>query len=213
MVYMLPRNLITSTALFVLLALLSASCGKRVRVITYEKKRGTTRHNTYKTPTRKKEEYFDFDDKRTVARRERAAASASSGNRSSAVGSTLKVIQTAQSFIGTPYRYGGSNRSGMDCSGLLCTSFESAGLKIPRSSNEQAEFGQKVSLRDIAPGDMVFFAERKGSSKITHAGLVTAVNGKDSITFIHSSTSRGVVEDNLLSDYYQGLFVKAVRSL
>jgi len=191
-------------------AVLVSACGKRVTVVTYEKKRGNSRHTTYKTPTRKKEEYFDFDNKKNTTRRGGAGA-ASSSESWRASGNTSKVIQTAQSYLGTPYRYGGNTRSGIDCSGLLCASFETAGLKLPRSSNEQAEFGQEVSINEIAPGDMVFFAERKGGNKVTHAGLVTAVRGKDSITFIHSSTSRGVVEDNLLSDYYRGIFIKAVR--
>lgn len=205
MVYTLYRRFLSTTTLFASLAILFSACGKKLNVVTYEKKRGTTRHNTYKTPTRKKEEYFDFEDKKASNRRDASA----SGNWR-ATGSTSKVIQTAQSYLGTPYRYGGTSRSGIDCSGLLCNSFESVGLKIPRSSNEQAEFGKEISLREIAPGDMVFFSDRKGGSKVTHAGLITTVK-ENQITFIHSSTSRGVVEDNLLSDYYRGLFVKAVR--
>ncbi len=206
MVSMLLKRLFFNSTFFVALTILFSACGKKLSVVTYEKKRGNSRQNTYKTPTRKKEEYFDFDAKKSTTRRE-----GSSSDNWRATGSTLKVIQTAQSYIGTPYRYGGTNRSGIDCSGLLCTSYESVGLTIPRSSNEQAKFGKEISLREIAPGDMVFFSERKGGSKVTHAGLVTAIKGKDTVTFIHSSTSRGVVEDNLLSDYYQGIFVKAVR--
>lgn len=205
---MLPKSLLFTTLLLFLLSIILSSCGKHVTVITYEKKRGTSRTNTHTTNTRKKEEYFDFENKRNTSR---SNSSSSSSTSVRATGSTLKVIQTAQSYIGTPYRYGGTNRSGIDCSGLLCTSFDAIGLKIPRSSNEQAEFGQKVTMREIAPGDMVFFSERKGGSKVTHAGLVTSVKGDDTITFIHSSTSRGVIEDNLLSEYYKGIFVKAVR--
>ena len=204
MSYNLFRRLLSTTTLFALLAVLLSSCGKKLNVVTYEKKRGSNHHNTYKTPTRKKEEFFDFDDKKTTTR------NPTSNPNWHVTGSTSKVIQTAQSYLGTPYRYGGTSRSGIDCSGLLCNSFESVGLKIPRSSNEQAEFGTEISIKEIAPGDMVFFSDRKGSSKVSHAGLITAVNGS-AITFIHSSTSRGVVEDNLLSDYYQGIFVKAVR--
>jgi cell wall-associated NlpC family hydrolase len=123
----------------------------------------------------------------------------------------IQVIKTARTYLGTPYRYGGSTSKGMDCSGLLCTSFASIDVKLPRTSTEQASYGKDVRLNDIAPGDLVFFAERQGSSKISHVGLVTAVKRKEAITFIHSSTSRGVVEDNLFGEYYQKIFVKAIR--
>lgn len=187
------------------MALWVSACGKRLQVVTYTKKRGTTRHNTYKTPQKKKE-YFDFDNKKSTT----SSSSKSSG---AATGSVSKVIQTAHSYLGTPYRYGGTSRSGIDCSGLLCTSFEAVGVKIPRTSDQQAEFGKEIQLDELLPGDMVFFAERKGSRKVTHAGLITSVRSKEEIIFIHSSTSRGVVEDNLLSSYYQSIFVKAVRPL
>ena len=122
-----------------------------------------------------------------------------------------EVIKVARSYIGTPYRYGGSTRRGMDCSGLLCTSFEAANIKLPRTSNEQADYGSEVRMANLLPGDLVFFAERKGSHRISHVGLVTEVNGKNEVRFIHSSTSRGVIEDNFYADYYQKIFVKAVR--
>ena len=192
---------ITVVAWLLLAGTILSACGKRVSVVTYEKKRGDSRQNTYKTPTRtKKEDYFDFGDGRSGTSTTRRAT-----------GSSAKVIETARSYLGTPYRYGGTERSGIDCSGLLCNSFQAVGFKLPRSSNEQAEAGREVSLNEIAPGDMVFFSDRKGGNRVTHAGLVTAVKSKENITFIHSSTSRGVIEDNLLSDYYRGIFIKAVR--
>jgi cell wall-associated NlpC family hydrolase len=122
-----------------------------------------------------------------------------------------KVIQVARSYIGTPYRYGGTSRKGMDCSGLLCTTFQAVNITLPRPSYQQAEYGQEVRLRDVRPGDLVFFSEKKSSNRVSHAGMVTAVNGPENVTFIHASTSRGVIEDNLYKEYYQKIFVKAVR--
>jgi cell wall-associated NlpC family hydrolase len=122
-----------------------------------------------------------------------------------------EVIKAARSYIGTPYRYGGSTRKGMDCSGLLCSSFEVANIKLPRTSNEQASYGSEVRRANLSPGDLVFFAERKGSNRISHVGMVTEVNGKNEVKFIHSSTSRGVIEDDFYAEYYQKIFVKAVR--
>jgi probable lipoprotein NlpC len=122
-----------------------------------------------------------------------------------------KVIQTARTYRGTPYRYGGTTRIGMDCSGLLCTSFKAIDVNLPRTSNEQSQFGEKVRTKEIRPGDLVFFSESPFSSRISHVGMVTEVKGPEEVFFIHASTSLGVMEDNLFSNYYQKIFLKAVR--
>ncbi len=184
------------------LVFLFAACGKRLTVVTYDKKRGGKT-----TTTNRSEKYFDFDGKKASPRKNPAPEY----SKAKTPASTSKIVQAARSYIGTPYRYGGTSRSGMDCSGLLCVSFESAGVKIPRSSYEQAEMGSEVRLREIAPGDLVFFSDHKVGGKVSHAGLVTAVRGSDAVTFVHSSTSRGVVEDNLYAEHYRKIFVKAVR--
>lgn len=121
------------------------------------------------------------------------------------------IVQTARSFIGTPYRWGGTNRAGMDCSGLLYNAFLTVGVEIPRVSKDQGRIGKKVSLYDLQPGDLVFFAAKKGSRKVTHVGLVTEIKGRHNVQFIHSSTKLGVVENNIYSDYYRKIYVKARR--
>jgi probable lipoprotein NlpC len=122
-----------------------------------------------------------------------------------------KVIRTARSYRGTPYRWGGTTRIGMDCSGLLCTSFKAINVDLPRTSNEQSEFGHKVRPRELRPGDLVFFGASGSSREISHVGMVTDIRGRDEVYFIHASTSLGVKEDNLYSNYYQKIFIKAVR--
>lgn len=123
------------------------------------------------------------------------------------------VIKTARSYTGTPYKWGGTTRSGMDCSGLLLNSFNSIDYKIPRTSGEQSKLGKRVSKSEIKKGDLVFFATGKKKRKITHVGLVTEVKGKDHIKFIHASSSIGVTESNLASDYYKKRFRQARRIL
>jgi len=122
------------------------------------------------------------------------------------------VIKKARSYTGTPYKWGGTTRSGMDCSGLLLNSFNAINYKIPRTSAEQSKTGKKVAKSEIKPGDLVFFATGKKKRRITHVGLVTEVRGKD-IKFIHASSSVGVTESNLASNYYKKRFRFARRIL
>ena len=116
------------------------------------------------------------------------------------------VIHTAKTFVGTPYLYGGTSRRGMDCSALLISSFQAIDLDLPRTSRDQSRFGKEIKLKKLQPGDMVFFATGKRRRKVTHAGLVTEVEGRQDIKFIHASTSLGVIETNIFSDYYRKRF-------
>lgn len=134
-------------------------------------------------------------------------------NRKSKVDPADVLVRTARSYTGVKYQYGGTSRSGMDCSGLLMRSFEAINTSIPRTSVEQSKTGESVSIKKLKKGDLVFFAAGKRKKKITHVGLVTDVRGRDDIRFIHASTKLGVVETNLMSDYYQKIFVKARRVL
>ena len=122
------------------------------------------------------------------------------------------IIRTARSFTGTPYRWGGTSRAGMDCSGLLVTSFRSADIELPRTTSEQVKIGHGIRLYELQPGDLVFFAAKKmNPNKITHVGMVTEVRDKRDVRFIHASTKLGVTENNIYSDYYRKIFVKARR--
>ena len=119
------------------------------------------------------------------------------------------IITTARNYTGTPYKYGGTTRNGMDCSGLVTVAFNSANFKLPRVSADMANVGREVKIKDLRPGDLVFFITGK-EDKISHVGIVTDIRGKEDIVFIHAADS-GVREDNLFTKYYQKTFTKATR--
>ena len=127
-----------------------------------------------------------------------------------ATGTLASVIDNARNYQGTPYLFGGTTRLGMDCSALLQLSFAEAGVTIPRSSNEQAAWGEPVKPTQLRPGDFLFFGASPGSQVITHVGMVTVVDD-EGVEFIHASTSLGVIENSFEADYYLSRFIRAVR--
>ena len=73
--------------------------------------------------------------------------------------------------------------------------------------------GEKIKMKKLQEGDLVFFATGKKRREITHVGLVTEVKGKENVKFIHASSSLGVIETNLYSEYFQKRFRFARRIL
>jgi cell wall-associated NlpC family hydrolase len=90
-------------------------------------------------------------------------------------------------------------------------SFKAVEITLPRSSHEQSRIGTEIKMKDLAPGDLVFFATGNKKRKITHVGMVTEVKGRNAVKFIHASSSLGVVETNIYADYYQKRFRGARR--
>ncbi|HET8885889.1 MAG TPA: C40 family peptidase [Salinimicrobium sp.] len=121
-----------------------------------------------------------------------------------------KIIDIAESFEGTPYKFGGTTSKGMDCSGLIYTACLSEDVKIPRTSKAMSQYGRKISEREIAEGDFLFFGTDKNSKNVNHVGLVVKKkSGK--IFFIHSTTSRGVIISSLDEKYWKESFVMVRR--
>ena len=115
------------------------------------------------------------------------------------------VISTALSFRGIPYRNGGSDPSGFDCSGFVQYVYAMHGRGLPREVHSQYRFGREVDRDDVKPGDLVFFETvSRGAS---HVGL--AIGGDE---FVHAPSSRGVVRiEKLTSSYWASRFVGARR--
>lgn len=123
-----------------------------------------------------------------------------------------QITDYAQSFINTPYRYGGTTGQGMDCSGLIYQSFLQYGKEIPRTTKQLSDYGQKIKLKNTQIGDLLFFKTSKKWGGINHVGLVTNISG-NYIEFIHSTTSRGVIVSDLNQTYWAKSFKFARRVL
>lgn len=122
------------------------------------------------------------------------------------------IIKNAEKYEGTRYKYGGTTKKGMDCSGLIYTAFKEDNITIPRVSSAMAKTGDWIDLKNVREGDLLFFATKKNSRSVNHVGLVTAING-DAIAFIHSTTSKGVITSTLKEKYWYFAFVQARRVL
>ncbi|WP_299673737.1 C40 family peptidase [uncultured Tenacibaculum sp.] len=124
-----------------------------------------------------------------------------------------RIIATANTYKGTRYKYGGVTRKGMDCSGLIMTSFQKNGVSLPRTSYDMSNQGKQIPLKNARKGDLLFFTTNpRKPRKISHVGLVTSVkNGI--VYFIHASTKRGVTVNNMSQKYYRRNFAKAKRVL
>jgi peptidoglycan DL-endopeptidase CwlO len=115
------------------------------------------------------------------------------------------IVETAMKLRGIPYRNGGSDPSGFDCSGFVQWVFAQNGVLLPREVREQYDAGQKIDLRDVQPGDLVFF--RTVSRGASHVGVVI---GGDQ--FVHAPSSTGVVRvERFTGSYWTRRFVGARR--
>lgn len=82
------------------------------------------------------------------------------------------LLQTANKYLNSPYLWGGKSPKGLDCSGFTQMVFKQNGYYLPRDSYQQAEKGELISLADLAPGDLVFFAKtREKDARIVHVGI------------------------------------------
>ncbi len=116
-----------------------------------------------------------------------------------------KLASVATALIGTPYRYGGDDPQGFDCSGLVFYAHDRIGVQVPRTTAEQLRAARRVARDSLAPGDLVFFRGR--ARKVDHVGIY-AGGGR----FIHAPRSGNVVTYGYLADpYYRAHFAGAGR--
>ena len=125
------------------------------------------------------------------------------------------LLAEAQTYLGTPYRYGGMTRNGIDCSAFVLSVFGSVtGMNLPRVAASQAQEGEKIEKDQLQKGDLVFFSHQ-GRGRISHVGIVEEVSPEGDVKFIHAATSRGVMISSLNDSYWgpKYRFAKRVISI
>lgn len=105
------------------------------------------------------------------------------------------LLDVYQVWKGAPYRFGGTSRSGVDCSAFVQTTYQQAlGLSLPRTTKAQVGLGKEIGYSEANVGDLVFF---KTSPKVRHVGVY--LGNKQ---FMHASTSKGVIISRLDNPYW-----------
>jgi len=110
------------------------------------------------------------------------------------------IADYAHQQIGTRYVYAGKNNKGFDCSGFVFYVMNKYGISLPGSSRSQESYGKAVSPMSAQTGDLIFFRRDK-KGEVFHVAIVYA-NDKDGLQVIHSTSSRGVVLDNISHNSY-----------
>ncbi|NUQ69876.1 MAG: C40 family peptidase [Chthonomonadales bacterium] len=120
-------------------------------------------------------------------------------------GGQRTILQTAYSFLGVPYRWGGTSPSGMDCSAFVQRCFRTVGIELPRTAREQYTRGMPVPVAQLQACDRLYFQNKSG--RITHTGIYIGDG-----YFIHSSSSRkGVAVSRLDETLYTTMYAGARR--
>jgi hypothetical protein len=115
-----------------------------------------------------------------------------------------RLIIFLEDWYGTPYKYGGSGKTGIDCSAFTCVMMDTVyNISLPRTSREQYATGKRITKSDLSQGDLVFFNTTGG---VSHVGVYLNNN-----KFVHASTSNGVMISDLEDGYFKKRYVGATR--
>ena len=135
-----------------------------------------------------------------------SSSGSSSGSASSGTAAGNKIVATAKQYLGVPYKWGGTDPSGFDCSGFVSYVLRCNGINVSRTQVPMYSEGTPVSKANLQPGDLVFF-QNTYKAGLSHVGIYVG-DGQ----FIHApSSGRGVSYADLNSDYYTAHYYGAAR--
>lgn len=120
-----------------------------------------------------------------------------------------ELLATIKQYLGVPYKWGGVDKSGMDCSGLVITIYRDVfDMALPHNSSQLSKLGTRINRHKLTLGDLVFFRTGNGP-QISHVGIYLADSH-----FVHASSSSGVTISNMATNsYYVHRFVSGRRML
>ncbi|MDR1877162.1 MAG: C40 family peptidase [Flavobacteriaceae bacterium] len=173
-------------------------------------------HNP-KSPKGAKGPNAAVDEKKLVSEKNRLAENKTSVEKSNIhaekeFSDVQNLIREARTYLGTPYRYGGTTRNGIDCSSFVQHVFDAFDILLPRTSSLQSQKGTRVSKGELKKGDLIFFSHSP-RSRISHVGIVESISPEGEIFFIHASSSQGVTITSLDTAYWKARFRAGKRIL
>jgi lipoprotein Spr len=128
-----------------------------------------------------------------------------SGKKSESNINRAKMGRIINSFMGTPFLFGGETKEGIDCSGLVVQVYRQyAGFDLPRSTKKLYQLVKHVEEDDLVYGDLVFFSD--GWFSVSHVGIYV-----EDRKFVHSSKELGVIVSSLDENYYRKRYRGARR--
>ncbi|MDE6039052.1 MAG: C40 family peptidase [Paramuribaculum sp.] len=125
-----------------------------------------------------------------------------------------QLTEYASTHLGKKYVWGAVGPKNFDCSGFTSHIFRSQGIELPRTSRMQYNIGEKVDVKDLRPGDLMFFSSpRTRRGTVGHVAMVYSVDpSTNSVTFIHASTKKGISFQKFPDNgYYSRTFIGAKR--
>lgn len=178
-------------SLIILISIILAGCQASVRytsekVSPNQSQAKSTQTNKLKTPTTETKKFPII-------------------NQSSLNTKQVTILKEIERWLGTPYCWGGASKNCTDCSGFVREVFNTVGVTLPRTAQEQFNFLRNVSEKDLTVGDLVFF---KNNIRISHVGIYVGNN-----EFVHASSSRGVIRQSLSNQYHQDRFAGYKRAI
>lgn len=121
-----------------------------------------------------------------------------------------QVLRVARTQIGKHYKYAGNGPDHWDCSGLTFASYDKVEIKLPRTARAMSKLDDKgIEVKDSKPGDLIFF---KKGGRVFHVSIITEYD-EGKLWVVHSTTSQGVVEEDVLASSYWKEKIHKVISL